>query len=164
MAKKKNKTRKRMDRAGAGPTVASLFAADFAGEVVGNVIGALLASGVQNYLGGVGGVGVGRQHNGNGRGPGPAEDVAARLLEALAERGPMSIADLVAATGAGLSPVLGALQTAREFRLVELVGEAEGDDCVVQLTRNGSKTVGVIQKGGVRREAARRLGSEEVTS
>jgi hypothetical protein len=155
---KKNKKNKQGGGGGIGRTAGSLFAADFAGEVVGNVIGALLAEGLQNYMSGP----REKDKKPPGGSADPDDDLASRLLKVLAERGPLSIPDLMSATGVALSPLLAALHTVRDFRLVEFVGEADDGDCVVQLTRNGSRTVTVIQKDGMRREAARLLGSEEV--
>src|SRR5687767_3100842 len=111
MAKKKNKAR-RKDAGGGGAgsrTAVGLFAADFAGEILGNIIGAVVANGLGNYLGG-GGASRGRQGNGREHRDELADDVAGKLLKALSERGPLSIADLMAATSVGLSPLLGALQ------------------------------------------------------
>jgi predicted transcriptional regulator len=84
-----------------------------------------------------------------------ADDTAAKLLKCLCARGPQSIPELIEATGEGLTPVLQALQTVRDFRLVEFVDAGD----LVTLTPMGSKTVTVVQKEGIREQAARLLGS-----
>jgi DNA-binding IclR family transcriptional regulator len=83
------------------------------------------------------------------------EDVAAKLLKALAGGGPRSIPQLLAETHLRLSPVLQALQTLREFRLINFVGEP-GEE-TVEVTRSGAEAVTVFKQTHIREEAARLL-------
>ena len=75
------------------------------------------------------------------------------MLRVLAEHGPKPVSELVELTGAGLSPLLEAMQTVREFRLVEFVE----DVAVAQLTDAGSRTVTVLRKDDIRDQAHRLL-------
>lgn len=147
MAKAKKKKTKRK----AAGITGNDFATGVAGITLGNFIAHLMADGVGTLTGqlrGAGGAGANSKSL-----PAPPEDVAGKLLRALAEHGPKSIAELMALTGVGLSPLLQSLQTVREFRLVELVGEGE----VVQLTPCGNHTVTVIRKDEIRDQAAKLL-------
>jgi hypothetical protein len=137
MAKNKGKS-KRKSKSGAGVGAGGVALAAL-GNALGNILGQLLADGVGAASGKTTATG--------------ADDVAAQLLTILAERGPLSIPELVEATGAGLTPVLESLQTIRDFRLVEFIGEGE----LVTLTTTGNKTVTVVQKENIRRQAARML-------
>ena len=85
---------------------------------------------------------------------GEAPDVAARVLRVLAERGPLTIPDLLTHAEARLVDLLHALQDVREFRLVEFVG----DENRVQLTAVGDRTATVLSKQDIRREAEMLLG------
>jgi len=134
--KRKKKDRGKNGSGGAGGGIALAAV----GNVIGNMLGQLMADGV--------GAITAKQAKATG-----ADDTAAQLLKVLAERGPQSIPDLIEATGAGLTPVLHALQTVRDFRLVEFA--TEGD--LVTLTATGNKTVTVVQKESIRRQASRML-------
>ena len=94
---------------------------------------------------------------GNGTGalppPPPPRDLAADVLRLLAEQGPKPVSELVELTGAGLSPLLEALHTVRDFRLVEFVEEGT----VAQLTDSGNRTVTVFRKDDIREQAQRLL-------
>ena len=135
---KANKKRKNKQASAGTP----MLGIDLLRETLGNFLGNLMADSVQaaagKYAQGAGG---------NGRGtalppPPPAADVAAILLQALAEHGPKSIPELMELTGMGLSPMLAALRSVQKFRLVEFVEEGG----VVQLTASGNQTVTVIRK------------------
>ena len=82
-------------------------------------------------------------------------DVAGDVVRILAESGPRSVAQLVADTGAGLSPLLRALRDARDFRLVEMVG----DDDTVQLTPSGSRVASALRREGIESEGRKLLES-----
>jgi hypothetical protein len=82
-------------------------------------------------------------------------DVAADVLRVLSESGPRSIADLLAETNAGLTPLLHALRTARELRLVEIVGE----DDLVQLTPTGGRTASVLRRAQIEHDGMKQLAS-----
>ena len=136
---KKNKRRKR----NRGANGSNYWGTELTGEFFGNFLGQLAASGVEHFAKRA------QEKPGDHR----ERDVSAKLLRVLCEQGPKSIPDLIESTGAGLSDLLHSLQSVRDFRLVEFVGEGE----MVQLTRAGSQTVTVLQKDGMRREAARLL-------
>jgi len=84
----------------------------------------------------------------------PQVDAATCLLRSLAERGPLTVADLLEHTHVGLTAALRAIRDLREFRLVEFVG----DDNRVQLTDPGSRTATVLSKADIRQSAALLLG------
>ncbi len=142
MAKQKAKGKKRKIKrrgraaaaAGGGVMTAAL------GNVLGNMVGQLMADGVGAF--------TSKKATETG-----VDDVAAQLLKVLSERGPQSIADLIDATKAGLTPVLKALHNVRDFRLVDFIGEGD----LVQLTAAGNRTVTVIQKDDIRKDAAKLL-------
>ena len=138
MAKRKKKKK----RKGGGVGLAGGAMAGAVGNVLGNMLGQLLADGVEQ-LGARGGKGDSETR----------DDVAARALKALSERGPQSIAQLLEATGSGLTPLLEALRAVKDFRLVDFVGEGE----LVQLTQSGRNAVTVVQKGDIREQAQRLL-------
>src|SRR5215204_4867886 len=99
MAKRKHKSkRKDGGKNGAAGNGVALAAV---GHVVGNMLGQLLADGIGTI--------TAKKATATG-----ADDVAAQLLKTLSERGPQSIPDLIEVTGAGLTPVLHALQTIRD--------------------------------------------------
>src|SRR5690349_10558465 len=101
MAKRKHKAKGKKNRGGDSSGNGVALAA--VGNVVGNMLGQLLADGVGAF--------TAKKATATG-----ADDVAAQLLKTLSERGAQSIPDLIEATGAGLTPVLHALQTVRDFR------------------------------------------------
>ena len=148
MAKGKRKNKKRKKR-----VVNRAMIGTFAGGLLGKVVEKVLADTVVDYLG--------LKHHGknatNGKHHADAdrEDVAAKLLEALAGGGPRSIPQLLADTHLGLSPVLHALHTLRDFRLINFVGEP-GEE-TVEVTRSGAQAVTVCKQAHIREEAARLL-------
>jgi hypothetical protein len=125
----------------------------FAGGLMGKVVEKVLADTILDYVHpkhlAKRGKHAGHPTDSNG------EDVAAKLLEALAGGAPRSIPQLLADTHLGLSPVLHALQTLREFRLVNFVGDP-GDE-TVEVTQSGAETVAVVRRNHIRDEAARLL-------
>ena len=153
---KKNKRRKKNKKQGGGGG-GGVFSEDLVREILGNFVGNLMSDGL-------GAVAAARLAGGNGNGAGalppppPPRDLAADVLRVLAEQGPKPVSELVELTGAELSPLLGALGTVREFRLVEFVEEGT----VAQLTDSGSRTVTVLRKDDIRDQAQRLLsaGSE----
>jgi hypothetical protein len=126
----------------------------FAGGLLGKVVEKVLADTILNY--------VHPKHHGkrakNGKHHADAneQDVAAKLLEGLAGGGPRSIPQLLAETHLGLSPVLHALQSLRDLRLINLVGDA-GDELMVEVTRSGAQAVTAFRQNHIREEAARLL-------
>lgn len=148
MAKGKKKNKKRDKRVANRAMIGT-----FAGGLLGKVVEKVLADTVIDYLG--------LKHHGkharNGKhhDDGEGEDVAAKLLEALAGGGPRSVPQLLAETHLALSPVLHALQTLRDFRLISFVGEP-GEE-TVEVTRRGAEAVTVFKQTHIREEAARLL-------
>ena len=150
MAKgKKNKSGKKKHKRVANRAMIGTFA----GGLLGKVVEKVLADTVIDYLG--------LKHHGkharNGKNHAVAigDDVAAKLLEALAGGGARSIPQLLADTHLGLSPVLHALQTLRDFRLINFAGEP-GEE-TVEVTRSGAEAVTVFKQTHIREEAARLL-------
>src|SRR5687768_9681421 len=80
-----------------------LGASALVGGVFGNMLGQLLADGLEKYA----------EKARVKSGAASRDDTAARLLRVLAEHGPKSVPELLAASGAGLTAVLHALQTVR---------------------------------------------------
>jgi hypothetical protein len=140
MAKKKSKAKKKKKQK--GWSTGSVVAAGLAGEVLGNALSLAVNQAADKYLN------KGSKKKGAEGDAKP--DVATRLLRSLAERGPLSIPDLLERTAAPLAKMLRSLQDLREFRLVEFVG----DDDRVQLTPVGSRTATVLGKASIRRSAA----------
>ena len=122
----------------------------FAGGLFGKVVEKVLADTILDYV-------HPKHHHKHAKAHADAngEDVAARLLEALSGGGPRSIPQLLADTHLRLSPVLHALQTLRDFRLINFVGEP-GEESV-EVTRSGAETVTVFKQTHIREEAARLL-------
>ncbi len=144
MAKSKRKQRKKQKDGGGGTP----FWAHLLSETLGNFAGQLMADGTEQMAKGTpGGV--------DADGATEAQDVAADVLRVVAESGPKSIADLIAETGTGLTPMLQALQTTREFRLIEIVG----DDDLVQLTPAGSRTASVLRRAEIEADGMKQLTS-----
>lgn len=154
MAKSKSNKKRKRQRGKPAPTNGAVFGADLVRETLGNFLGNLLADGLQNAAGRYAGI-AGAAARASLPPPPPPDDVAARLLRTLAEHGPKSIAELMELSGCALSPLLQALQTAQQFRLIELVEEG----AVVQLTAGGNQTVTVIRKDEMSVEAPRLLES-----
>ena len=126
----------------------------FAGGLLGKVVEKVLAETVIDALG-IKRVAQ-KSHHGDNKGDKKIhDDVAARLLEALAAGGPRSIAQLLADTHLSLSPVLHALHTLRDFRLIHFVGE-EGAE-TIEVTRSGAETVTIFRQNHIREEAAKLL-------
>ena len=148
MAKGKKKGKKKDKRVANRAMIGT-----FAGGLLGKVVEKVLADTVIDYLG----LKDHGKHGKNGKHHAGAEheDVAAKLLEALAGGGPRSVPQLLADTHLGLSPVLHALQTLREFRLINFVGEP-GEE-TVEVTRSGAQAVTVFKQTHIREEAARLL-------
>ena len=145
---KGNKRRKKNKKQRGGDGV---FGEDLVREILGNFVGNLMSDGLVAAA-------AARFGSSNGNGDGqqassPPRDLAADVLRVLAEQGPTPVSELVELTGAGLSPLLEALRTVRDFRLVEFVDEG----AVTQLTDAGSRTVTVLRKGDIREQAHRLL-------
>ena len=126
----------------------------FAGGVFGKVVEKLLADTIRDFV-----IPDLHRHkrlrDGDGK-PGHDEaDVASRLLAALADGGPKPVPRLLADTQLGLTPMLKALHTLRDFRLITFVGEP-GDE-TVEATRAGTEAAAVLRARHIRAEAARLL-------
>ncbi len=154
MAKKKKKSkddrkdRKKQRRAVAGNALLGTFA----GGVVGKVFERLIVHEIEGFI----------QPLRAGRGKDKAakngdEDVADRLLTVLADGGAKGIPQLVIETNLGLSKLLHALHTLRDFRLINFVGEP-GEE-TVEVTRSGAQTVTSLRKNHIHDEAAKLLGT-----
>jgi hypothetical protein len=149
---KKHKRRKKNKKQGAGGG-GGVFGEDLVREILGNFVGNLMSDGLVAAAAAKFG-----SRNGTGNGDrqqadSSPRDLAAEVLRVLAEQGPKPVSELVELTGAGLSPLLEALGTARDFRLVEFVEEGS----VAQLTDAGNRTVTVLRKDDIREQAQRLL-------
>jgi hypothetical protein len=87
--------------------------------------------------------------------PQKRRDIASEVLRVLGESGPRSIAELITETGTGLSPLMRALRDSRDFRLVELVGDAD----VVQLTPAGSRVASALRRDAIEADGRKLLES-----
>ena len=154
MAKKKKKAKQdRKDRKKQRRIVGgNALLGTFAGGVVGKVVERLIVNEIEGFL---------RPHL---RRAGKAEagkngedDIAGRLLAVLADGGCKDIPRLLAETHVGLSKLLHALQTLRDFRLVNFVGEP-GEE-VIEVTRSGAHTATSLRRNHIHDEAARLLAS-----
>jgi hypothetical protein len=147
MAKGKRK-RRGESKGDGGYAGGAEFWAQLLRETLGNFAGQLMADGTEQMAKGRA---AERAEDDDGQ-----QDVAADVLRALSESGAKSIADLLAETGAGLTDLLGAVRMAREFRLVEVVGE---DDLVVQLTPTGRRTASVLRREQIEQDGMKQLAS-----
>jgi hypothetical protein len=132
MAKKKGKGKKGGGKH-KGKVAAPAMIGTFAGGVLGKVVEKLLADTIRDFV--LPQPPHRKKHDAKhekGR-----DDVAARLLTAVADDGPKPIARLLADTNLGLSPMLNALHTLRDFHLISFVGEP-GDGETVEVTRAGA--------------------------
>jgi hypothetical protein len=62
-----------------------------------------------------------------------------RIVEMLAERGPLSVADLLKCTRMSVLDLSGALTTMRDLQLVEVIRETDDHDEIVRLTQSGQR-------------------------
>ena len=152
MARKKKKAKQdRKDGKKHGRMLgANALLGTFAGGVAGKVVERLIVNEIEAFL---------RPHlRGRAKAARNGEDdLAGRLLAVLADGGCKGIPQLLADTHMGLSKLLHALQTLRDFRLVNFVGEP-GEE-VIEVTRSGAQTVTSLRKNHIHDEAARLLAS-----
>jgi hypothetical protein len=148
MAKGKGKSKKRQRGRNNKRFANRAMLGTFAGGVFGKLVERMLVDAIEGF--------VRPKHHKHGKDHAhDGEDVAARLLAALADGGPKPIAQLLADTRIGLSPLLGALHTLRDFRLINFVGAA-GEE-TVEVTHSGCETVSVLRANHIRDEAAKML-------
>jgi hypothetical protein len=141
------KKRKKKRRGGAGNDTGTWAVVSAAlGGMLGNIISDSLEAGL---AGAVDRVSSGKRDKSNRNG----DDVAAKLLRVLADRGPMNIPDLMCAAEIGLTPLLNALGTSHQFKLVEFVGEGD----MIKLTATGTRTATVVQQQQIKSDARRLL-------
>jgi hypothetical protein len=154
MAKSKKKGGKAKKKHGVrvGGLASTAAVGSFAGGVLGKIIERLLADLAEDFV-------LPHHHKSKHKDGHDAkhghDDVAALLLTQLADGGPKPVAQLLAETKAGLTPMLEALRTLREFRLINVVGE-DGEECV-QATRSGAQTATVLRQSEIRHEAKKLL-------
>ena len=153
---KKNKKLKKKDRGKRGGAVGGgALLGSFAGGVAGGVLERLIAKEIEGFIQPLRQKLAPEKSGENGHPE--EEDVATRLLTVLADGGSKGIPQLLAETNLGLSKLLGALHTLRDFRLVNFVGEP-GDE-TVEVTRSGSRAVTVLRKNHIQEQAAKLLAS-----
>ena len=145
-AKRVSKERKKQRRAVAGNALLGTFA----GGVVGKVIERFIVNEIEGFVHPLRAKYGKKKPAANGE-----EDVADRLLTVLADGGAKGIPQLVIETNLGLSKLLHALHTLRDFRLINFVGEP-GEE-TVEVTRSGAHTVTSLRKNHIHGEAARLL-------
>ena len=140
--------RKRDKKGKATWTGAAEFWAPLARQIVGNFAGQVMAHKTTKSS---------RSKDSDEKGSHPRKhrDVAGEVVRILAESGPRSVAQLVAETRIGLSPLLRALRESREFRLVELVG----DDDIVQLTPSGNRVASALRREEIEADGRKLLES-----
>jgi hypothetical protein len=146
-AKQSRKQGKKQRRALGGNALIGTFA----GGVVGKVVERLIVNEIEGFI---------RPHlgkrgrNGTAR-DGADDDAAGRLLTVLADGGCKDIPHLLTETRLGLSKLLHALQTLRDFRLINVAGEA-GEE-TIEVTRRGAHAATALRKNQIHDEAARLL-------
>lgn len=64
-----------------------------------------------------------------------------RIVETLAEKGPLSVAELLKCTRMSVLDLSGALSTMRELQLVEVLRESDDQDEIIRLTPTGQRLV-----------------------
>jgi hypothetical protein len=153
MAKQKKGGKGKKKRRGKRLTGKAL-AGTIAGGLLGKVLEKLLTDIVEDFV-------LPQHHKAkhagghDGGGHKHHRDVAALLLDALADGGPKPVATLLAETKAALTPALEALRTLREFRLINVIG-ADGEECV-EATRSGAHAATVLRQSDIRHEAKKLL-------
>jgi len=147
MAKGKRKRGKKAKGGNARNGAINSFWLQLARETIGNFAGQLMADGAEKCAapGASGGKGAQKEC-----------DVAAEALRVLGESGPKSIAELLTESGAGLTPLLTALRTLREFHLIEITGTEED---VVQLTGSGTRTASLLHREQIEHDGMKQLAS-----
>jgi len=114
-------------------------------ETIGNFAGQLMADNTPKCA-----------TAGDAKGATPECDVAADVLRVLGESGPKSIAELLSESDAELTPLLAALRTLREFRMIDMRGD---DEDVVQLSASGTRTATALRRGQIEHEGMKQLAS-----
>lgn len=153
MAKKKKKSKrdrkdkKKQRRAVAGNALLGTFA----GGVVGKVAERLIVNQIETLIRPFRAKGGKDKALPNGQ----EDDVAGRLLTVLADGGCKAVPQLLTETNLGITKLLHALQTLRDFRLINFVGEP-GDE-TVEVTRSGSQAVTALRRHHIQTEAANLL-------
>ena len=137
---------KRKKGKGGGAWGSADFWAPLARELIGNFAGELMAHKAK---------GPKSKDKGEHRRHDKHRDIADEILHVLAEHGPRSIAQLLSDTDVGLTPLMRTLRDAREFRLVELVGEDER----VQLTPAGSRVARALRRDAIETDGRKLLES-----
>lgn len=156
MAKKsKSKTTKKSGKKQRRAVAGNTLLGTFAGSVVGKVIERLIVNELEAFVKPL------RKHwrveeqlhlhNGEKA----EDDVASRLLTALADGGPKGIPQLLDETKLGLSKLLHALHALRDVRLINFVGEP-GEECV-EATHTGARAATVLRKHDIQAQAAKLL-------
>lgn len=148
-AKKVRKDRKKQRRAVAGNALLGTFA----GGVVGKIAERLIVHEIEALIHPIRAKRAKEKVAGNSE----DDDVAGRLLTVLSDGGSKAIPQLLTESHVALSKLLHALQTLRDFRLINFVGEP-GDE-TVEVTRSGSQTVTALRKTHIQTEAAKLLAS-----
>ena len=146
MAKGKRKRRKKAKAGDARNGAINSFWLQLARETIGNFAGQLMADGAEKCV----------APGASGKGDNAECDVAADVMRVLGESGPKPIAELLTESGQGLTPLLHALRTLREFRLIEITG-AEED--VVQLTGSGTRTASLLRREQIEHDGMKQLAS-----
>src|SRR4051812_36845190 len=115
----KGKKKKQKGGGGDGPSDgqaarvgAAAFVADLTNNIAGQAIGQLVADGLQRKAPSLFG------------GPDKGPDVAARILLALAEHGPQTVAQLLEHTGAPVQTLLDAIAAARRAKLITRIDKS----------------------------------------
>jgi hypothetical protein len=148
MAKGKKKS-KSGGKSGKKQLASRALLGTFAGGLAGKVVEKVLADMIEDFIR------PAHHAHSKHRGGKDDEDVAAKLLEALCVGGPRSIPQLLADTHLGLSPVLQALQSLRDFRLIHFVSD-EGSE-MIEVTRGGADAVTMVQQNHICDESAKLL-------
>ena len=146
MAKGKRKRGKKAKAGDARNAAINSFWLQLARETIGNFAGQLMADGAEKCV----------APGSGGKGDDAECDLAADVMRVLGESGPKPIAELLTESAQGLTPLLNALRTLREFRLIEITGTEED---IVQLTGSGTRTASLLRREQIEHDGMKQLAS-----
>jgi hypothetical protein len=148
MSKGKGKRRGKKSKGGnAGNSAINSFWLQLARETIGNFAGQIMADNAEKCVAPASG----------GKGEDAEDcDVAADVLRVLGESAPKSIAELLKESNTTLTPLLAALRTLRDFRLIEMSGD---DEDSVRLTASGTRTASTLRREQIEHDGRKQLAS-----
>jgi len=148
MSKGKSKRRGKKSKGGnAANGAINSFWLQLARETIGNFAGQIMADKAEQCV----------VPSSSGKGEdADGCDVAADVLRVLGDSAPKSIAELLQESNAKLTPLLAALRTLRDFRLIEMSGD---DEDAVRLTVSGTRTASALRREQIEHDGRKQLAS-----